>query len=141
MASLVANIGKTGIANGNIDFLTDTIRAALLDNTTTADTDPDADNLGAYATLGRIAGTTDQTLASKAITTNDTNDRAEIDAADIAFTAVPGGSTAQGVLIFKFVTNDAGSTPIAFLEFASPITTNGGDINVAFAATGLLHLT
>ena len=54
------------------------------------------------------------------------------DASDITFSAVAAGDPVQGVILYKFVTNDAGSTPICFLEFTEPVTPNGGDIVIAW---------
>jgi hypothetical protein len=44
------------------------------------------------------------------------------------------GETVTGVVFFKFVSNDAGSTPIAFVD-ASDLATNGSDFTFAPDAT------
>jgi hypothetical protein len=61
-------------------------------------------------------------------------------AATLTWTAVAGGSTVGTVDIFKFVTNDAGSTPIASID-VTDLPTNGGDITLAPDATnGFFYL-
>ena len=70
---------------------------------------------------------TDQTL-----TLIDATGGGICDASDITFSVVAAGDPVQGVILYKFVTNDAGSTPICFLEFTEPVTPNGGDIVIAW---------
>jgi hypothetical protein len=67
-------------------------------------------------------------------TRDDANDWAQIDSADPLWTALD-NMTLTGALVYKFVTDDAGSTPIAFYDFASDLVTNGGDVTVEFSAT------
>jgi len=43
--------------------------------------------------------------------------------------------TVGSAIVFKFVTDDAGSTPIVFIELANTAT-NGGDITVNFDTGG-----
>ncbi len=74
------------------------------------------------------------TLAVSAPTKDDTADQAEFDAVDPTWTALD-SMTLTGAMIFKFVTSDALSTPIAFYDFASDLVTNGGDVTVEFSAT------
>jgi hypothetical protein len=88
---------------------------------------------------GYTAIGTDQTLGSKTFTEDTTNDRIVYDAADPSWTAVVGGSTVGYVVVFKFVTNDAGSTPIACID-VTDTPTNGGNINLTFDTTGAFYL-
>jgi hypothetical protein len=46
-------------------------------------------------------------------------------------TPVAGGSTIGGFVVYKYVTNDAGSTPILFID-TTDTATNGGDIVLQF---------
>lgn len=80
----------------------------------------------------------DQTLGSKTKTKDTTNDRIVYDSANFTFPAVAAGAEIDRVAIFKFVTNDAGSTPIAIIDI-TPITPNGGDIAVTVSADGLFY--
>ncbi len=74
------------------------------------------------------------TLTVTTPTKDDTQDQAEFDATDPTWTALD-SMTLTGAMIFKFVTSDALSTPIAFYDFASDLVTNGGDVTVQFSAT------
>lgn len=74
----------------------------------------------------------DVTLGSKVIKTG--TDGGCFDAADAVFTAWTAGAALNGLVIYKFVTNDAGSIPIAYIDGFS-ITPNGGDITVQWQAT------
>jgi hypothetical protein len=78
----------------------------------------------------RYAGTTDQTLGSLTIVTNSLV--VAFDAADATFTAVAvsGVKTVGGLIVYKFVTNDAGSTPILYVDGFSAVLPNGGDLTV-----------
>lgn len=136
MASFVTNRGardlSVGTSGTQITWASDTIKARLVASSFT----PDKDNtsMTGYTAIG-----TDQTLGSKTFTEDTTNDRIVYDGADPTWSAVAGGSTVGWVVIFKFVTNDAGSTPIAVLDITDT-PTNGGDITITFAATGIFYL-
>ena len=73
-------------------------------------------------------------LTVSAPTKDDAADQAEFDATDPTWTALD-NMTLTGAMIFKFVTSDALSTPIAFYDFATDLVTNGGDVTVEFSAT------
>ncbi len=73
-------------------------------------------------------------LTVSAPTKDDTQDQAEFDATDPTWTAL-NNDLLTGAMIFKFVTSDALSTPIAFYDFATDLQTNGGDVTVEFSAT------
>lgn len=133
MAYFVNNEGAKGLTSGGtIDWAADTIKARLVASSFTPDRDDTS--MSGYTAIG-----TDQTLASKTKTKDTTNDRIVFDAADPVWTAVAGGSTVGWVVIFKFVTNDAGSTPIAVLDITDTAT-NGGDITITFSANGIFYL-
>jgi hypothetical protein len=74
------------------------------------------------------------TLTTTPATKDDTADQAEIDATDSTWTALD-SMTLTGAMIFKFVTDDDGSTPIGFYDFSSDLVTNGGDVTVEYSAT------
>lgn len=134
MASFVVNRGARDLLVDGTDiaWASDTIKARLVASSFTPTKDDTT--MTGYTAIG-----TDQTLGSKTFTEDTTNDRIVYDAADPTWTAVAGGSTVGWVAIFKFVTNDAGSTPIAVIDVADTAT-NGGDITVTFASTGIFYL-
>ncbi len=135
MASFVYNNGATHLlgATTAISWTSDTIKARLVASSVTPDKDDTS--MTGYTAIG-----TDQTLGTKAgPTVDNSNDRNAYTAANPTWTAVAGGSTIGYVVLFKFVSNDAGSTPIASLD-VTDTPTNGGDINVTFDATGCFYL-
>lgn len=128
MASFVFNEGANGLeSGGTIAYATDTIKARLVASSVTPNKDDTT--MTPYTIIG-----TDQTLASKTKTKDTTNDRIVYSAAVVTWTAVAGGSTVGYVVFFKFVTNDAGSTPIALIDVAD-LATNGGDLTLTPDAT------
>jgi hypothetical protein len=128
MASAAYNIGQQGLIDGTIDLNTHTIKVRLVTSSYTfAATHTTMSNVGAG--VG-----TDPTLASVTVTDG------AFDAADATWTAVTAGSTVNAAVIYKFVSNDAGSTPIAYIDITDTAT-NGGDITLQwgsniFAITG-----
>jgi hypothetical protein len=111
-----------------IDLTNDTIRARPI--RTSAYT-----FAATHTTMSSVTAATggpgDVTLGSKALGTGTAG--GTFDAADAVFTAWAAGAAIDGIVIFKFVTNDAGSTPIAYLDGFS-VTPNGGDITFQWAA-------
>jgi hypothetical protein len=149
VANFVYNIAKKQLLDGDIDFnAPDDIRILLLE----AATDENPDDVTVQAVLAR-AGTTEltstgyarQALAGEATSQDDANDRAEFDANDVTFSAVSqaAAETVIGWVVFKFITDDAGSIPIIFVDTATglPLTPNGSDITITWNAEGILQLT
>lgn len=146
MASVVYNEFKRASAAGEIDLNAGatTIKARLVMSNTTCDTENDGKAfLADFTTIDVCdsAGYVDGELSTKAINKDDPNDRAEF-AADNETWAALAVCTRQivGVLIYKFVTADADSVPIAYLEFAAPKTPDGSDFTVQWDAQGILQL-
>lgn len=134
MASFVFNQGALNLCGEAtaIDWEGDTIKARLTASSVTPNKDDTS--MTAYTGIG-----TDQTLGTKTRDKDNTNDRVVFDAADPTWTAVASGSTVGTVTIYKFVTNDAGSTPIASLDITDT-PTNGGDVSITFSANGVFYL-
>lgn len=145
MADFVYNIAKFQLLNGDLDFnAPDDIRMLLLE----AATDENPDDVDVQAVLAR-AGTTElatytrHTFAGEGTTQDDANDRAEFDATDAVFSAVVAQNAIVAYVIFKFITDDASSIPIMFVDSATglPLTPNGSDITITWDAQGILQLT
>ena len=91
----------------------------------------------------RISGTTDQTIGSKAIGKDTTNDFAYFDGADVLFTAVPGGATVAAGIVYKDTGTPTTSKLIVYHDLTDTAT-NGGDITIQFATVangGIFRLT
>ena len=158
MADVFFNTAKHRMwshATLNIDLLADTIKCMLTSTATpyTPNEDDDFvdggganDPIDAEAVVtnytGAFGGSGRKTLASKAVVTDKTNNRAEFDCADITWTALGNGTnqTIAHAIFIKEITNDAASPLIALFDF-SDFTTNGSDFTLQFDAEGALHLT
>ena len=146
MASLVYTRAKYQIANGDIDLTGDDIRVFLVKvaGSTTTDTEEDTTFIDQFTTLGEVSATNyvRKALAGEVVNEDTANDRAEFDATDVTWSSLGGASndTIGALIVFKFVTNDTDSIPIAYIELTDT-TTNGGDITVSWNVEGILQLT
>lgn len=130
MANLLYPTGKKAILDGDVDFLVDTIKVALVDTGTYTYS-------SAHDFLNDVSGVvgTAATLASKTTTSG------TFDAADVTFSAVT-GSSAEALIIYKDTGSSATSQLIAYIDTATglPVTPNGGDITIAWNASGIFAL-
>lgn len=144
MASFVYTHAKYLLATGGIDLATADIRVMLVMTNTTADTEKDVEFVGDFTTLDEYDGANYARKAlTEAVNQDDANDRAEFDATDIQWAALGVGTRqAQAMVVFKHDTNDAGSTPIAYIDSGGfPFSGNGGDVDVAWNSEGIIQLT
>lgn len=124
MANGVYNTGKAAA----ISFTGDTIKIRLVPSTYTFNTD--------HATMTAVGSGigTDQTVANKSVVTDQTNDFGFWKSTtNPSWTAVAGGSTVGGAVLYKFGTVDGDSIPICFYDLTDTAT-NGGDITVTWAS-------
>lgn len=143
MAAFVYTRAKTLLPKGllNLHAGGDDIRVALVGTATTADTEQDAATMSGFTTLDEF---TDASYSRKALTNevvneDAANDRSEFDADDATWTGLT-GDTAQGYVVYKHVTNDADSIPIAYRDFAAPITPGGSDLTIQWNVEGIVQL-
>jgi hypothetical protein len=143
VASLTYNAGSYGIQHRDVDFLSDTIKIMLVDSTYTPDKDDafstaSAKEISVTGYTSGFAGSGRKTLAGKSITNDTTNDRTVFDADDPSAWTLSAGVTIGGAVVYKHLTNDAGSTPLWFID-CTDTATNGGTFTFAFAATGIAY--
>ncbi len=132
MAGFVFNEGAESLLDGSIDWAADTIKVRLVETTDTLNRDDDV-------MTGLGITTDDITLGSKTgPTKDDATDRVVYSAANPTFTTVPLGAEVDRMIIFKFVTNDADSIPIAVCDI-TPTTPNGGNIAITIGSPGLFY--
>lgn len=145
MANFAYTPAKAKIAKGEIDFVNDDIRVLLVMTNTTADTEQDKEFIGDLTTLDEFDGANyaRKALGSQAVNQDDPNNRAEFDAADVTWTALGAGTRqAQGAVLYKFVTNDADSPLIGWIDTGGfPFTGNGADVVAIWNAEGILQVT
>lgn len=135
MASRCYNKGITKISDHTIDYLGTTIKFLAINSAYSHNPDH---QFVSDVVANEVAGATRQTLGGKTITQDNTNDRAVFDGNDITFPLVPAGSTVGGVIGFHDTGADATSELLVFND-VTDTPTNGGDITVQFAATGIFY--
>jgi len=134
MASGLYAVAEKGFLDADIDLLVDVIKVRAVADAGYTFSD-------AHTTMTDVTtyvGWTDATLASKT-TTAGVFDSADLAPADSAL-AIDGSNDIDGLVIFKFVTNDAGSTPIAYIDLTTALTPNGGDVNITWNASGIFSI-
>jgi hypothetical protein len=131
---MIFNRGALGLQNTTINWGSDTIKARL------SRTSENAISKDATSMTGLGLSATDVALGTKTGPTEDQSlDRIKYGCATIGFAAVAAGAEVDKYIVFKFVTNDAGSIPIAVISLSPAITPNGGDINCTIDAAGLFY--
>ena len=135
MPSFLYNVAKEDFINGDIDMDLDTIRVrACADEDYASPVATDSSMTPAVA----YTGSTDVALSSRTIT-NGVFDAANL-APAFSSLAIDGSKDIDALVIYKFVTNDADSVPIAYIDLSSAVTPNGGDINITWNASGIFTL-
>lgn len=129
------NDALTSIVKGEIDYLNDTVVVLL----TTAAPDIDADtyisDLSGEITGG---GYVRKTLASKTVTTDDTNNRTVADAADVQWTAL--SNAFRYVVVAQSTGNDATSRVMTSHDTGSTQTIDNGTYDVTWPASGVFSI-
>lgn len=132
----VFNRGALGLTDGSINWQSNTIRARLSRTSETPSKDALVMTGVGDAAIGDVA------LASKTGPTEDlATDRVKYSAGAITFPSVAGAQVDK-VVVFKFVTNDADSIPIAVFSLSPAITpaVPNGAIVVTPDAAGIFYL-
>src|SRR5690606_19576027 len=146
MASVFYSAAKKKLCDGTIEWLSDTIKCALVGSgyTPNADhefmseiTDSPTAELSGTGYVGGFNGSGRKTLASKAINVDNANDRAEFDAADLTWSGINAGTVEYLVLLVE-VTTDADSHLICAIDVSSFVT-NGGDLTVTWNNEGIFQ--
>lgn len=132
MANRFYGKGLEKFSSGLIDLTSATIKMLLCSNSYTPNTA--TDEFHADIPGGAIIATS-SALSSKTVT------QGVFDAADKTFTAVT-GSTVTQIVFWKDTGSSATSPLLTLFDSATglPVTPNGGDIAVAFNASGIWSL-
>ena len=139
MANIVYTYGLGELLNGGIDMDTDTIKMMLVDASYTPDKDHDFVD-DASANEISVDGYARQALGSRTVTVNTTDDRAEFDAANVAFGALDTGETIAGAIIFEDRGGADSANPMILYMDLTNTPTNGSTVTVEFDAIGLFYL-
>lgn len=136
------NDGKMKILDGTIDLDTDAIKVSLHTSTYSPDIDghtffSDLDNeLGASG--GYTAG--GETLASKTVSADDTNDRGVFDAADLTWNALTPSAAYRYGVVYKDTGVSSTSPLIAYLDFGANQDPAGSDFTIQWHTDGILYI-
>lgn len=142
MADLIYNSFKAilmGDGTDTIDLEADTIKVALVTSSyvPNADTHTHFDDVtNEVAGTGYSAG--GASLASKAVTQDNTNDKATFDAADVQWAS--SSITARAAVMYKSTGVAATSPLIAYFDFGSDKSSSGGNFDLSWDASGILDL-
>lgn len=125
MANALFDKARQRFLEGQFNWNTDTIKAALVDTGTYTP------NLSAHEFLSDISS--GARVAMSGAFTGKTTTGGAADANDITYTSVTGPSI-EAIIIFKDTGTDSTSPLIAYIDTATglPITPNGGDIIVTW---------
>lgn len=134
MASWVLTNATKLFGDGDIDWLADTIRVLLVDDTHVPDQDADIFVADVSADEVAVAGYARITLANKTSVKDNGNNRTDYGADNPVWAALAAGVTIAYAYVFKLVTNDADSPLIALLDGAD-VATNGGQVTLRFNGT------
>lgn len=142
MASGAYSRGVLSILNGAIDADTTATKIGLAKSSYSPD--PDESSLSTFAAseadctgyTGAFGGA-GRKSATITLTEQTANNRVVTIITDLTWSGLGGATnnTLGYAVWLREVTNDAASIPIAFLAFASTVTTNGSDILVDFDGT------
>lgn len=135
-----ANIMKGAL---NLDAGGDDIRTILVMTNTTADTERDKATISAFTDLDEADGASYARVAmlNEAVQEDAANDRGEFHTDDVPFPNLGVGTRqTAGMIIYKHVTDDTDSIPIAYIDTGGfPATHNGQTFTVKKNVEGWLH--
>ena len=128
------NDALTSVVKGEIDYLNDTIVVLLLSAAPDIDADTFISDLTGEITGG---GYVRKTLASKTVTTDDTNNRTIADAADVQWTALT--NAFRYYVVAQSTGNDATSRVIVGHDLGATQTIDGGTYDITWPASGIFN--
>ena len=134
----IYNAAKKEFGDGDIDWLVDTIKVALVTGyTPNIDTHVDYADISASEVSGTGYTVGGETLTGKTSTVNVTTDLAEFDAANVVWTGLDVGTPSHAI-VYK----DTGAAPTSLLICYVEITTasNGSNYTIQWGANGVFTI-
>lgn len=139
MADVIYNSFKAKIMDGSIDLDTDTIKVALVTSSYTPNQDTHDffdDVTNEVSGTGYTAG--GATLASKAVSADNTDNEGVFDAADVTWSTST--ITARGAVVYKSTGTASTSPLICYIDFGSDKSSTAGDFTLQWNSEGILNL-
>jgi len=133
----IFNEGLTSIIKGEIAYLTDTISVGLFTSAAAPDIDADtflSDISGELSGGGYVR----KTLASKTVTTDDANNRAIADAADVQWTSLTG--TFRYIITFEDTGVASTSRLLSVIDTGSDQTLANGTYDLTWPTSGVFFI-
>jgi hypothetical protein len=136
----VYGLAIKSLANKEIDWDTDTIKAVLCTSSYTPNQDT---HQYASSLTGELSGGsyTRQTLASKTTTYDTSTNTHKLDCADITWTAITAADFQYMVYVDTQTGSDSTSPLIAYVNFGSVQTATAQDVTVGIDAAGAVAFT
>lgn len=130
MAEVAYNAGKARLLAGAVTAGGSNLKAAVIITSKTGASDPDLATMAAIDAVGTVAFHSERlSLASVTVTTDNTNDRINLDAANLSFAAAA-GVTALALVVYDATTDTSDSTriPLFFYDtgFGAGLPMDGG---------------
>lgn len=139
MADVIYNGFKKNIMNGGIDLDTDTIKVMLVTSTYAPDQDLHvfiSDVTNEVVGTGYTAG--GATLASAAVTADNTANTGVFDAADVTWSTST--ITARGAVVYKDTGVTTTSPLVCYLDFVTDQSSSAGNFTISWNASGIVNL-
>lgn len=132
MANAVYNKAKEALLAADIDLDASVVKCVMVTSSYTYS--------AAHQYLSDVAG--GARVATSSGLTNKTLTNGTFDADDVTYTTPASGSTVTGLVLFIDTGVEGTSRLICYLDTATglPLTTNGGNIQIAWNASGILVL-
>jgi hypothetical protein len=126
MPSFMYTVAKTALMEGTLDLEESYMKVRAVSD---SDYTPSAAHT-AMTSVTKYTGSTDVALDTPTVTDGilDATD----DANAFPSLAADGSKAINALVIFKFVTDDAGSTPVLYIDLASSVTPNSGDVGITW---------
>lgn len=140
MPNVIYNSFKKQLMDGAFDLVNDTVKVMLVTSTYTPNADTHTtrnDITNEVSGTGYTAG--GATLASKAVTQDNTDDEGVWDAADVTWSSST--ITARGAVLYQSNGGAATGDPlIAYIDFGSDQASSSGDFTIQWATEGILNI-
>ena len=128
MASIIYNSALEDAVIGNIDFDTDSFKIILVTSTYSADKDAHTKRSDVTNEVTGTGYTTGGVSTAVTVTKDTTNDRVDIDFADVSWASAT--ITAAGAVIYKTTGSASADNLVAYMDFGSDITSTNGTFTV-----------